>query len=115
MAQRLTQHLILAAACFALAGAAAAQPLADPMRPPARGAPEARAAGAAPPTRLQSVLISSGRSIAVIDGRAVRIGERVGDATLVSIDPSRVTLQRGAARETLTLLPEGIHKKPVRP
>ena len=69
---------------------------------------------AAAPSRLQSILISSGRRVAVIDGRAVRIGERVGDAIVVAIAPSEVTLQRGEARETLTLHP-GVDKRPVPP
>jgi hypothetical protein len=110
MAERLT----LFAAASVLAGAALAQPLADPTRPPAQGPAELRQSEA-PSSRLQSVLISAGRSIAVIDGRAVHLGERVGDATLVSIEPSEVTLQRGAARERLTLLPLAVEKRPVRP
>jgi len=110
------ERLILLAAASAFAGAALAQPLADPMRPPAQGgAAEVRQAGEVASSRLQSILISAGRSVAVIDGRAVRLGERIGDATLVSIEPSEVTLERGAARERLTLLPSAIEKKPVRP
>jgi MSHA biogenesis protein MshK len=111
MAQRLT---VLAACCF-LAGAASAQPLLDPTRPPAARPLEPRASGPAPATRLQSILVSSGRSIAVIDGRPVGVGERIGDATVVSIEPQEVTLQRGAARETLKLLPPGVDKRLVKP
>jgi MSHA biogenesis protein MshK len=111
----MAQRLIVLAASGLLAGAALAQPLADPTRPPAAGTGELRRSDPAPATRLQSVLISSRRSVAVIDGRAVRVGERVGDATLVAIDPSEVTLERGAARERLTLLPAAIEKKPVGP
>jgi hypothetical protein len=44
----------------------------------------------------------------------VRIGERVGDAIVVAIAPSEVTLQRGEARETLKLHP-GIDKITVPP
>jgi MSHA biogenesis protein MshK len=115
MAERLIALTIL------LAGASAnepapAQALADPMRPPAATSvsPQETAGGEAAPSRLQSVLISSSRRIAVIDGRAVKIGERVGDATVVAIAPSGVTLQRGDARETLKLHP-GVEKKPVPP
>jgi MSHA biogenesis protein MshK len=110
----MAERLILFAASSVLAGAALAQPLADPTRPPAQGPAELRQTEPAF-SRLQSVLISAGRSVAVIDGRAVRLGERVGDATLVSIEPSEVTLQRGAARERLTLLPSGVEKRPVKP
>ena len=110
----MAERLIVLAAASVFAGATLAQPLADPTRPPMQGPAELRQSEA-PSSRLQSVLISAGRSVAVIDGRAVQLGERVGDATLVSIEPSEVTLQRGAARERLTLLPGAIEKRPVRP
>jgi MSHA biogenesis protein MshK len=112
----MAERLILLAASSLLAGAALAQPLADPTRPAthAQGPAELRHSEPAP-TRLQSVLISAGRNTAVIDGRAVRVGDRVGDAILVSIEPSEVTLQRGAARERLTLLPGAVEKRPVKP
>jgi hypothetical protein len=110
----MAERLIMLAASTLLAGAAFAQPLADPTRPPAQGPAQLRQAEPAR-QRLQSVLISAGRSIAVIDGRPVALGGRVGGATLVSIEPSEVTLQRGAARERLTLLPSAIEKRPVRP
>jgi MSHA biogenesis protein MshK len=112
----MAERLILFAASSLLAGAALAQPLADPTRPSthAQGRAELRQSGPAF-SRLQSVLISGGRSVAVIDGRAVRIGERVGDAILVSIEPSEVTLQRGLTRERLSLLPSAVEKRPVRP
>ena len=112
----MAERLIMLAASSLFAATALAQPLADPTRPPREGPAEQRQGEAAPaPTRLQSVLISAGRSIAVIDGRAVRVGERVGDATLVSIAPSEVTLQRGAERQRLTLLPGAVEKKRVTP
>jgi MSHA biogenesis protein MshK len=110
----MAERLISFAAASVLAGAALAQPLADPTRPPTQGPAELRQTEA-PSTRLQSVLVSPGRSVAVIDGRAIRIGERVGDAILVSIEPSEVTLQRGAALERLTLLPGAVEKRPVKP
>jgi MSHA biogenesis protein MshK len=111
----MAQRLILLAVSSLAAGAALAQPLSDPTRPPSReGAAELRQADVRG-SRLQSVLISPARSVAVIDGRTVRVGERVGDATVVSIAASEVTLQRGSGRETLTLLPARIDKKPVKP
>jgi MSHA biogenesis protein MshK len=110
----MAERLIMLAAASVVAGAALAQPLADPTRPPTHGAVQALQ-GDAPRTRLQSVLISPGRSVAIIDGRAVRPGERIGDATVLSIEPAEVTLQRGAATERLTLLPSMVEKKQVRP
>lgn len=106
--------ILLLAAASALSGPVLAQPLADPTRPPVPGAASTKQIEPAQ-QRLQSVLISADRKVAVIDGRAVPLGGRVGDALLVSIEPSEVTLQRGAARERLSLLPSAIDKKPVRP
>lgn len=105
------------AACGLLAASAAfAQALSDPTRPPSFSGETARSA-TAPASRLQSVLISPGRKLAVIDGRTVALGERVGDATLFAIAPTQVTLQQGAGYQTLKLYPgieksQGIEKKP---
>jgi MSHA biogenesis protein MshK len=110
----MAKRLIALGLLFA-ASSAGAQTLADPTRPPAAAnessSDPSQQAGA---SRLQSILISSRRRVAVIDGRAVRIGERVGDALVVAIAPSEVTLQHGAVRETLKLHP-GIDKKTVPP
>ena len=103
MAQRLMALGLLAGT------AAVGQGLSDPMRPPSAAPDFVRAAPAS--SRLQSVLISPGRKLAVIDGRTVMLGERVGDATLVAISPAQVTLQTGGAYQTLKLLP-GIERKP---
>ncbi len=116
MAERLIAALCALAAFLAASSAtqaALAQPLADPMRPPAAPAPEqAGGEAATPQPRLQSVLISPSRRLAVIDGRVVRLGERVGDATLAAISESQVVLQRAGGRETLRLNPVA-QKTPV--
>jgi len=104
VAQRLIALGLLAAT------AAAAQGLSDPMRPPS-AMPEERARMEVRASRLQSVLISPGRKLAVIDGQTVSLGGRVGDATLVAIAPAQVVLQTGGTYQTLKLHP-GIEKKP---
>ena len=95
-------------------GAALAQPMRDPTRPPSADGDPARAETVAP-SRLQSVLLSPNRSVAVIDGRPVTLGDRVGAARVVAISPAEVTLEHGASRQTLKLLPAGVHKRPVTP
>ena len=110
MAQRLIALGLLFAA--STSQAALAQPLNDPTRPPSATSPQE--SGEPVPSRLQSVLLSPTRKIAVIDGRAVRLGERVGDATLIAIAPSQVTLQRGARYETLRMHPAVQKKAPTR-
>jgi MSHA biogenesis protein MshK len=104
MAQRLMLVLALATASGAFA-----QVLSDPTRPPSFSPATENPRNEA--SRLQSVLISPGRKLAVIDGRTVKLGERVGDARVVAIAPAQVILQRGAEYQTLKLHP-GVEKKP---
>ena len=110
MAQRLTAGALALLAFLGAspAGQAAhAQALADPMRPPQAAAVAAGgvAQSAAPSSRLQSILISPGRKLAVIDGTTVPLGGSVDGATLVAIRETEVVLQKGAERETLKLNP----------
>jgi MSHA biogenesis protein MshK len=108
---RASCRVILAGALLALAPGAFAQ-LSDPTRPP-DAAPvqgSAASAGAARP-QLQSVLISNqsgGRRLAVIDGRSVRAGDKVGGAVVVGIGEASVTLRRGKTLETLRLYPKAV-------
>jgi len=86
---------------------AAAQALVDPTRPP----DAAEAAGGAAPTvsrgpLLQSVLISTGRRYAVIDGRQVGLGAKVGSARIVGITASEVILEGANGRTALKLFPD---------
>ncbi len=104
MAERLIAALLMGLS----ASPAVAQALSDPTRPPAAPAAspdEGLNETAKGALRLQSVLISPGRRVAVIDGRLVQLGERIGDATLVAISESQVVLQRAGGRETLKLNP----------
>ena len=108
MAQRLTMLPGVLAAL--LAGAAQAQPMGDPMRPPGLTASGGLAPEPSAGPHLQSVLISPQRRLAVINGETVALGGKVGDATLVRIAETGVVLKRGESLETLPLLP-GIEKK----
>jgi MSHA biogenesis protein MshK len=90
---------------------ALAQALSDPMRPPqppasaAPAAPSAESPDAPPVSQLNAVLISGGRKLAVINGTAVPLGGRVGEAKVVRITETEVTVRRGDALETLRLHP----------
>jgi MSHA biogenesis protein MshK len=109
MAERLTPALLGLALSAALPALAQTATLSDPTRPP--NASMAGAAGAAsdPATpagpRLQSVLISPDRKLAIIDGETVALGGSVGGATLVQITETGVTLRRGAEVTRLELYP----------
>ncbi|HEX2566490.1 MAG TPA: MSHA biogenesis protein MshK [Burkholderiales bacterium] len=101
-------------ACSAPAHGALGQSLADPTRPPnVSGAPGAQGDAEAPSTILQSVLISPGRKLAVINGAVVPLGGKVGEATLTSISESQVVLKFADRIEVVKLL-GGIERRPVR-
>lgn len=115
MAARLSAASLLCA--LAAASAAAAQaPLSDPTRPPLARAPQDDKREATEERkashRLQSVLISPKRKLAVIDGRTVVLGGAFDGAHVVAITETGVTLRRGAQTETLPLN-AGVEKKAV--
>ncbi len=62
-------------------------------------------------TQLQSILISSGRKLAVINGSMVPLGGMVGEARLVAISETQVVLKNGDETEILKLFP-GVDKVP---
>ena len=105
MAQRLNLRLMLLAALGACPVAHAQGALADPTRPPTMMPSEPSGDGAQPSGRLQSILISATRKLAVIDGVTVPLGGKVDGATLVAIDETEVKLKRGEVIETLRLYP----------
>ena len=97
----------VAAAFFLLvAFGAQAQALRDPTRPSGDSGFQGEEAAPAAASRLQSVLISSGRRIAVISGQAVPLGGMFGDAQVVKITETEVVLKKGGETEVLKLYPE---------
>jgi len=105
MAERLSAPLLLFAVLSACPAAHAQGALADPTRPPTMMASEPSGDGAQPAGRLQSILISATRKLAVIDGVTVPLGGKVDGATVVAIDETEVKLKRGEVIETLRLYP----------
>lgn len=101
MARRLTLYLL----CALAANGAGAAPFADPTRPPSASASAGKDEVSSGP-RLESILLSPGRRLAVIDGREYRAGDAIGDGRIVSIAPTGVAIQRGAQTEILRLYPE---------
>jgi hypothetical protein len=114
------RHAACAAAC--VAATAHAEPAPDPTRPaaallgePAEARPaKAAARSAAPaasaaksaPTRLRSVQLGStaGTSSALLDGRLVRLGDRVGDKSVAVIDRHGLTLRGPGGEQRISLL-----------
>ena len=105
-----------------VAAHAAAGPVPDPTRPmatmlgdvpdarltkPVRSSPPAAAASAVPASpRLQSVRLASTStaSTALLDGRLVRIGDRVGEQSIAAIDRHGITLRGPRGEQRLSLL-----------
>jgi MSHA biogenesis protein MshK len=91
-------------------------PIADPTRPPAAFSAAAGGAavaqGEAAGGRLSSVLLPrrGGKPSAVIDGKNVRLGEKIGDSRLVRVTETEVTLAGPAGKETLLLTPDVVKK-----
>lgn len=113
MRNRALSCTMTAAVIVAMAGAQA-QALTDPTRPPAAAGATLGAQDEAPPgTQLQSVLISKGRRLAVINGNTVALGGMVGEARVVKITETEVVLKKGEETEVLKMYP-GIDKRPVK-
>lgn len=87
----------------------AANVLADPTRPPSPAEIRAwfdRDTGAdETPThwRLQSVLLSEHRRIAIINNRRVGVDDRIDQARIVAIEPGRVILDHHGEQIILTI------------
>jgi hypothetical protein len=100
-----------AAVALALCTGSAAQALVDPTRPPlelmgaAAGAAKGGTEAVAPRPRLESILLSSARKGAIINGQYVALGGTYGKATLVGITPTGVTLRTDKKLDMLQLYP----------
>jgi MSHA biogenesis protein MshK len=98
---------------YASAPSALAQELTDPMRPPnVSGVASAAGEDVEAPRQLQSVLLSRGRKIAVINGDVVALGGRIGDGIVRKITEAEVVLDFPDHTETLKLL-GGVERKAV--
>lgn len=88
---------------------AVAEELADPTRPPAIMVEPVAAVGGATesqPTRLTSILISTTRRAAIIDGETVELGDKHGVDRLIEVNEGGVVLKGTQGRQVLTLFPD---------
>lgn len=96
----LRQHAVWLTAAL-LSGAVAAgdlDNLPDPTNP-------GQATAGSPSSGVQSILITPRGKQAVIQGRTVSVGDRVGDALVVDILPYEVVLSRGGRESRMRLVP----------
>ena len=90
-----------------LSAAGRAEMLPDPTRPPLAALPGGAAAQAqgGGEAVVQSVLISTARKEAIINGQTVPLGGHFGAARLIRIGEGEVVLQTGDVLKTLKLYP----------
>jgi MSHA biogenesis protein MshK len=103
------KRALLSSLLLCVAGAAAAQrsTLVDPTRPPmAVGEPNVKESAPTPGPKLQSVLISPSRRVAVISGSTVVQGGKYGGATVAAITEGTVLLRYADRKQTLHLIPD---------
>jgi len=80
--------------------------LIDPTQPPGVHLP-GKIAGtkSAPQWVLTSTLIAPARRLATINGKTVSVGERIGGARVMRIEPARVSLRKGTRQIVVQLSP----------
>jgi MSHA biogenesis protein MshK len=84
-----------------------AAPFGDPTRPPgAKAGDEQEATAGGAGARLESVLISPDRRIAVIGGQQFRVGDKFGEGRIVGISETEVVIRGPESSETLKLFPD---------
>ena len=111
MADRLMlMQAIATAAALTFSAGSSAQTLIDPTRPPlgliaAAAGMDKGATGTAARPRLESILLSSTRKGAIVNGQYVPLGGSYGKATLIDVTATGVTLETGRKREVLKLYP----------
>ena len=105
-----------AATALFFSTAALSDQVRDPMRPPALGPLQQWSALQSEPSgpQLQAIRFSAGDRSATIDGRGVKVGDRVGNARVVQITKEAVVLDDGGVRRTLKLFPD-IDKRIISP
>lgn len=104
MFKRALAIVVLPLATVMLAHAAGNLP--DPMRPDALSA--APQHGTVPGWSLNSILISAGRRLAVINGRTVAPGDTVSGARVLEISAGAVKLSAHGKTFVLNLIPESV-------
>ena len=98
---------LISATGLALAEEAQSVSSVDPMRPPAAlYDPSPTSTSASASSGLQTVIIrTGGKSLAIINGETVALGDKVGAARLVSINETQVELQGAEGKSVMRLTP----------
>lgn len=97
---------------MAWAPPAIAADIADPTRPPSGFGERAAEAPPAPPLRVSSIFLMGKQPYAILDGRVVRIGDRLEAGRISKIDETGILLKTPAGPRQLKLLPD-VEKTPA--
>jgi len=82
-----------------------AENLPDPTRPPAALSENGGDATGYQGPGLQSIYVSPSRREATVDGQPVKVGGKIGDATVIGITDDSVIVREGKELRTLRLFP----------
>lgn len=94
MSDRGLKQLLLALPfAAALVANANAEELVDPTRPSHVAAASDSNTTRAPAWHVESIIVSPGRRLAVVNGRVVGVGDRIGGAKVTEILPYEVRLE----------------------
>lgn len=94
---------VLLASILPAVGAVAEEPARrDPLQPPGNVQQVSRPAFNADAWKLASTLVAEGRRVAIINDRAVRVGDRVGGARVLGIESGQARLSYQGREFTIT-------------
>jgi len=94
--------IVLTVGLLGFSFAQAGDALKDPTQPPVSTSP---ARGVALPRQLnlEAIMQSAERYVAIVDGKIVRVGDRIGNATIEEITTDTVRYSRGGREHTIRL------------
>jgi len=115
-----SKHLSLFGLFLAISFSAMATERVDPMRPDDQAGTTKNGIGTSSKAVtkaksainwwLQSIQIGEGERSATINGRLLKIGDKIGGARLIAIEHDRVKLRKRGKQITLMFLPRTIKK-----
>lgn len=100
-----TRKILLAVAFVAATGPANAAELGDPTRPSHISGDRSKTAAPAPGWTVESIIVSPGRRLAVINNKVVGINDWIGGARVIEILPYEVRLEYKGETRHVSLIP----------
>lgn len=111
MSERRDKAWVLLALFLPCLAMAADKERRDPLRPPGEIRATSEPSFDAGAWQLVSTLVADGRRVAIINDRAVGVGDRVGGARVLAIETGRVELDYRGRRFIITRPAAGFSKR----